>query len=294
MENEIQNQVETESTVSEEEAAFDEVFDEKPVEDDDFDLSEESEEEAPGEAEPEQTEETETPEAEAEGEPEKAEEEQPEPKSETENQRFVLRVNGQDSEVDREKVIELAQKGMDYDRVKEELGRIKADSNTMNRYREQEAFLQELAKDANITVEELMENTRIRVLMGRDESLTEEAARQKVREQLAASRQTPAEKKEEAKAKEPSPEERRQEMFAGFLRAYPDVKADSIPKEVWEDAGRTFDLTGAYQRWENRQLRAEIETLRQNEKNKGRSTGSRKTVGATTPKDPFDEAWDSV
>ena len=83
-------------------------------------------------------------------------------------------------------------------------------------------------------------------------------------------------------------------MFASFLQAYPDVKADEIPKEVWEDAGRTFDLTGAYQRHELRQLRAENEKLRQNEKNKGRSTGPRKTAGATTPKDPFDEAWDSV
>ena len=293
MENENQNQVETEATESEVEAAFDEVFDDAPAEEDDFDLSEESEETEPGEEEPAE-EETAEPEAEAEGEPEKQEEEEPKPKDETENQRFVLRVNGQDSEVDRDKVIELAQKGMDYDRVKEELGRIKADSGTMNRYKEQEAFLKELAENAKCTVEELMENTRVRVLMGNDSSLTEEAARQKVRE-TAASRQTqPAGKKEEEKAKEPSPEERRQAMFASFLQAYPDVKADEIPKEVWEDAGRTFDLTGAYQRHELRQLRAENEKLRQNEKNKGRSTGPRKTAGATTPKDPFDEAWDSV
>ena len=83
-------------------------------------------------------------------------------------------------------------------------------------------------------------------------------------------------------------------MFANFLQSYPDVKADSIPKEVWDDAGRTFDLTGAYQRYEIRQLREENKTLRQNKKNEERSTGSRKSVGATTPKDPFDEAWDSL
>ena len=82
-------------------------------------------------------------------------------------------------------------------------------------------------------------------------------------------------------------------MFANFMSAYPNVKAEDIPKEVWEDAGRTFDLTGAYLRYQNRQLQEEIKTLRQNNKNKERSTGSRKSVGSAKPKDDFDEAWDS-
>lgn len=280
MENENTNPVEMdEGTFEMEESEFDAIWSE---EDEPGDAGESAEPEEANEK-PE-AEETETPEAEKPA-PE-------EPKQEAEDQRFTLKVNGQDSEVDRAKVIELAQKGMDYDRVKEELGRIKADSGTMNRYREQEAFLKELAKDANISVEELMETTRMRVLMGKDESLTEEAARQKVRENLAANRlQASAEKKEEAKAAEPSPEERRQKMFADFLAAYPDVKAEDIPKEVWDRAGQTYDLTGAYRDHEIRQLRAEIQTLRQNDKNKERSTGSRRTAGNASADKAFDDLW---
>ena len=280
MENENTNPVEMdEGTFEMEESEFDAIWSE---EDEPGDAGESAEPEEANEK-PE-AEETETPEAEKPA-PE-------EPKQEADNQRFPRKVTGQASEVARAKVIELAQKGMDYDRVKEELGRIKADSGTMNRYREQEAFLKELASEANITVDQLMENTRMRVLMGKDESLTEEAARQKVRETQAANRpQASAEKKEEAKAAEPSPEERRQKMFADFLTAYPDVRAEDIPKEVWDRAGQTYDLTGAYRDHEIRQLRAEIQTLRQNDKNKERSTGSRRTAGNASADKAFDDLW---
>lgn len=221
------------------------------------------------------------------------EEEAGEPEEKAEDQRFHLKHNGEETDVSLEEVIELAQKGMDYDRIKEDYGRIKADSATMQRYREQEAFLKELAEsgDEKMDIQTLMEVTRARMLMGRDPSLTEDEARRQVRE--SAKSAGSAEKKEEAKAAEPSPEERRQRMFADFLQAYPDVQADKIPKEVWDDAGRTFDLVGAYQRHENRELRKEIDTLRQNNKNKERSTGSRRSVGSPKQKDDFDEAWDS-
>ena len=223
-------------------------------------------------------------------EPEKAEEPAPEQKPEAENQRFKLKVNGAESEVDRDEVIALAQKGMDYDRIKAERDSFKADAPTMQRYKEQESFLKDLADKSGITVDALMENVRVRMAMDQDSSLTEDQARAKVKADAAA-RQQPAEEKVEEKAKEPSPEERRQAMFASFVQAYPDVKADSIPKEVWETAGRTFDLVGAYRDHEIRTLRKEVETLRQNNKNKERSTGSRRSVGNASADKAFDDLW---
>lgn len=288
MENENLNPTEATEEVIDD-SVFDTEWGESPVEDDDMDLSDDGEATEEEAAEPE-AEEGEAAEAKAEAEPASDEETKPEePKPETENQRFKLKYNGEESEVDREKVIELAQKGMDYDRIKQERDEFKADGATMQRYKEQDGFLKDLAESAGVTVEKLMEQTKVRVLMSKDPKLTEEDALKQVRE--AAKKAT--EKKETEKATEPSPEERRQAMFAGFMQAYPNVKADEIPKEVWEDAGRTFDLTGAYQRWENRKLKAEIELLRQNNKNKERSTGSRKSVGSAKPKDDFDDAWDS-
>lgn len=303
MENNNENLFESVLT-EEESSAFDGEFDDGvTAADDDFDLSDDQEKEddqkegetdaeAESEAEPEKAGEDET-EDEPREETGEQKEKEPEPQKGAEDQRFTLKVNGAESEVSREEVIALAQKGMDYDRIKAERDSFKADAPTMQRYKEQETFLKDLADKSGITVDALMENVRVRMAMDQDSSLTEDQARAKVKADAAA-RQQPAEEKVEEKAKEPSPEERRQAMFASFVRAYPDVKADSIPKEVWETAGRTFDLVGAYRDHEIRTLRKEVETLRQNNKNKERSTGSRKSVGATTPKDPFDEAWDSV
>lgn len=281
MENENITEVESEEVVVDE-SAFDEGWDDEPVKaDDDMDLSDESDETEAPEAEEE---------TEAEGEPEQTEEAEPETKPEADNQRFQLKYNGEDFDVSRDEVIELAQKGKDYDRVKSEYDKIKADAGTMNRLKSQEAFLKELAEQSNMTVEELMENTRARMLMANDDSLTEEEALKQVRSKANKE----AEKKEPEQPQKATPEERRQQMFANFLATYPDVKAESIPKEVWDDAERTFDLVGAYMRHQNRELLKEIETLRQNNKNKERSTGSRKSIGASKPKDDFDEAWDSL
>jgi hypothetical protein len=219
-------------------------------------------------------------------EPENADDAQPEQKPEAENQRFKLKVNGEEIEVDRDEVIALAQKGKDYDRVKTERDNLKTDSATMNKLKAQGDFLEELAKSSGMTVDQLMENTRARMLMNEHEGMTEEEALKQVREK--ASKAT--EKKESEKA-EATPEERRQAMFANFLQAYPDVKAEDIPQEVWNDAGRTYDLVGAYQRHENRELRKEIETLRQNNKNKERSTGSTKSAGTRNANQAFDALW---
>ena len=279
MENEELSTVETEES-AELEAAFDSEWDETTPKDDDMDLSDEPEQEQDAQPDSDEgAEETGSEAEEAEEEPENADESEPE-QQEAGNQRFKLKHLGEESEVDRDKVIELAQKGMDYDHVKQERDELK-------QYKVQADFLKELAESSDMTVEQLMENTRARMLMNEDPNLSEEEALKQVREA-----NKPAEKKEPVKA-EATPEERRQAMFASFLSAYPDVKAEEIPKEVWEDASRTYDLVGAYQRHENRQLRKEIETLRQNQKNKERSTGSRRSVGAAKIKDDFDAGWDS-
>lgn len=284
MENEELNQVETEEESFIEVANFDELWDEG-----DDDLHDDHAEEA-GDDEQTDGAETEAQEAEAEaeadGEPETDEETKPEEqKPEAENQRFKLKYNGEEIEVDRETVIELAQKGKDYDRIKAERDNFKTEAPVLQRYKEQEAFLKELADESKMSVEELMDNTKARMLMAKDDKLTQEDALKQVREAKKAT-----EKKEPEKA-EPTPEERRQAMFANFMQAYPNVKADEIPKEVWEDAGRTFDLTGAYLRYQNRQLQEEIKTLRQNNKNKERSTGSMKSVGSRTKDQAFDALW---
>lgn len=60
-----------------------------------------------------------------------------------------------------------------------------------------------------------------------------------------------------------------------FLEAYPDMRdfEHDIPAEVWEKVRGGESLLPAYRAYENEKLRAEVEQLRQNEKNRERAVG---------------------
>ena len=274
-------------------AAFDEEWGEDAPEDDDFDLSDDSAEE-PTDAQPDEAEATEETGEESESSDDSAAEPEPESNGGGEDagqdQSFTIKVNGEDRQVTLAEMTELAQKGSDYDRVKQERDTFKQDAPTLQKYKGYEAFLKELADSSGIEIETLIENTRARLLMNeaeaKGEELSEEEAVQRVRQRAAK----PAEP-------EPAPEEteeqKRNKAFAAFVTEYPDVDPKTIPKEVWAEFNTSGNLVGSYRKYEIKKLRSENEQLKRNQKNKERSTGSRRTAGATAPKDAFDEVWDN-
>ena len=69
--------------------------------------------------------------------------------------------------------------------------------------------------------------------------------------------------------------------MTAFLEAYPDIRdfEHEIPTEVWEKVRGGESLLPAYRAFENEQLRAEVEQLRQNEKNRERAVGSMTGAG---------------
>lgn len=258
-------------------------------------------------AQPEETEATEESAAEPEGSPDSAkpdtEESAEEPKGDEGNQLFTLKFLGQEKTVSRDEMIELAQKGANYDHVLNERNALKEEQHKFKAY---ESFLKELAEGSGMEIDALMENTRARMLISeanaRREELSEEDAvtqvRQRMKEQEAKAVETEkAEKAAEAaeNAEQTPPEvtaeEKQRQAFAEFIAEYPDVDPKSIPHEVWAEYGSTGDLVGPYRKYEIKQLRSENEKLKQNEKNKQRSTGSRRTSGGKTPQDEFDALW---
>ena len=90
----------------------------------------------------------------------------------------------------------------------------------------------------------------------------------------------------EKKAREEKEAEHKQ--YTDFLEAYPDVKPEDIPVEVWKEHKEGRSLTEAYMRYENQRLKDEMakyQTQQQieqaNNKNAATSTGSAKTSGKT-------------
>lgn len=291
MENEnIVDTAEVETVSEETRAAIDKYWSDDS---DDVEWSDEAETaDEQEEAEPEETEDSgedseEAEEAEPEEEPKP--EAEPEKKDEAGHQRFKLKVKGEEREVDLDEMTALAQKGSDYDGLKTDRDTLRTENGKLKEY---ETFLKELAENGGISIDEVMESTRVEMLMRKAEQdgkeLTEEDARKQVR--AAHKKQEP----KEEPAHEKTEEERAQEAVQAFVKRYPNVKSEDIPQSVWDDANRTGDLIGAYQEYRLQKLSEEITQLKQNNKNKERSTGSRKTAGASSTKTKVDEAWEAA
>ena len=82
---------------------------------------------------------------------------------------------------------------------------------------------------------------------------------------------------------------RRQDMER-FLQAFPQVKAEAIPRQVWEQVARGMPLVSAYAMYENERLRVELAAERQDRANRLRTPGA---LGGNsgTELDEMDRMW---
>lgn len=220
---------------------------------------------------------------------------EPEGQEEADQPTFDLKYMGEIKTVGREEVVTLAQKGLNYDRILGERDTAKAE---VSRLQEYENFLQELAGPDNLSIEDLIDSTRAEVL-AKKEGLDPAVALQRIkldRDRRAFEAQKSKEQADQ-RAKQ-AEEERQQEDFKRFVQAYPGVKAQDIPAEVWEKVRGGVPLVTAYAQHENKQLReenealkAKVETAEQNKKNKERSTGSQSSAGKSSKRDIFEDLW---
>lgn len=100
----------------------------------------------------------------------------------------------------------------------------------------------------------------------------------------------------EKEKKEREENDKKNREYADFLEAFPDVKAEDIPKEVFLDAQKS-NLTTAYLKWQNAEQAKQIERLKQNEKNRNSSVGSTTQYGSkdeTGETDLFLQGFNSV
>lgn len=197
---------------------------------------------------------------------------------------FTIQYNGKTEQMTREELIQLAQKGRDYDHTRQE-------RDQLRQYREQNGkaieYLEKVARKNGMDIQGFLNEMQRRELT--DGGMSEqEAAReldmrrreeevQRGREELEAQRRQEADSRRQAQEKT----ERMRTDIAGFLKAYPQVKPDDIPKEVWDRVNQGESLAAAYAQHEVAQLKAqaqqlqtEIEALRQNQNNAQRTPGS--------------------
>jgi len=197
--------------------------------------------------------------------------------------------------VSKEEAKVLAQKGMDYDRIRTKLGEAEQANEKLQKY---ESFLNEIKGDF-ATLDDLMTDTRARIMSDKD-GISYEDAVQKVRTANQQAEQKAQEQAQPQVTRESVLEQMRQESCFAFKEKYPGVPAEKIPKEVWDDMMVTNNLVVSYERYvaaseTNKKidnLMAEIEAIKQNKINEEKAVGSLRNAGSAKVVDKYLEGWD--
>lgn len=209
-------------------------------------------------------------------------------------QLFTLKYRGEQLQVTQDEMVALAQKGRDYDTVRQE-------RDQLLQYRQEADPALELvrgyAKRNGMTVGDYLDYCRRQELMS--QGINEQTANAQIaveKQQAALQRQNAeaaaARRQQEAEADQARQrQEAQRKDFAAFLGAYPGVKTTEIPKEVWEKVAQGDSLVSAYTMHRNRQLEAELAAERQNRKNQQRTTGSLSDPAGGDKKDDIDRWW---
>ncbi len=198
--------------------------------------------------------------------------------------------------VGREEVVRLAQQGLDYERVRTERDGLRA-------YRDQAGPVLELvrgfAQRSGMTVEQYVDHCRTQELMSQGVNEATAQAQVEVEKQRSAveaqtrAAQAEQQRRETAAAQAKQQVEARRKDMEGFLAAYPEVKAEEVPPEVWQRVAAGESLVGAYTMYQNKQLKAQIAAREQNRQNAARAPGSMGTQEQTGRKSLADY-WDEA
>ena len=200
---------------------------------------------------------------------------------------FTLKVNKEERNYTRDEVIALAQKGADYDRVKDKLG---SQQQTID-------ALADVAKSMGIEVPALLDSMMINALM-KKEGISEDVAKERILRQKAERENTAL--KQASTVKQPEAEtsqQRAQREIAEFRESYPDVQlTPELLKSLMSDVQKGVSFKDAYERQESakkdariKELEAQLAAEKQNNKNRASSPGSQKDSGGRRDKTDFDD-----
>lgn len=210
-----------------------------------------------------------------------------------------LRYMDEVRQVSEEEIVPLAQKGLDYDRIRA-------------RYDESKPVMElfgGFAQQAGMTIPEYVAHIRMQAKQA--QGLSEPEARREValedREAVVAAaeaqRQAQESAQQSAAAAQQQADARRMADIRRFQEKFPDAAKDpkSIPQEVWEKVRSGISLVESYQdylltRAESAREEAEQRAAAsaQNQTNAARATGSMRSAGENNQsRDPFLDGWNS-
>ena len=215
---------------------------------------------------------------------------------------FTIKVNKEERKVTLEEMTTLAQKGADYDRVKEQNTKHQqtiADlQSKLEGVSSQQAVLDILgtiAQKSNSTLEQLAESLYIN--FRKSAGASEDVAREELKSaKLEKELNSYKAKQTQQLEQETDAEARAKRDLEDFAREYPDVElTEELVDKLVPDIQNGMSLSAAYRKHEKAQDSARIAELErqlaakaQNDKNKKRSPGSQRDSGGRSPKSDYD------
>ena len=195
--------------------------------------------------------------------------------------------------VGEQEMISLAQKGMDYDRIREKYDESKPVMELFGRF----------ARQNNMSIQDYTAHLRTQAMRasGMSEAEAKRAVELEDREAAVAAKEAAEAEKQAASQRKADADARRTADIQEFQKAFPEAAKDpkSIPQEVWADVRGGMSLVTAYSRHQVKAANERAEAAQrsaaaaaQNKKNAQRAAGSMKSAGADSKsKDPFLEGF---
>lgn len=219
------------------------------------------------------------------------------------DQTFTIKVNKEERQVSLEEMTTLAQKGADYDRVKDQYTKgqqtIQELQSKLDGMTAQQGVLDILgiiAEKSGSSLDKLAES--LYVNFRKTNGVSEEVAREelknaKLEKELNGYKAQQTQQKE----KETDAEARAKKDLEDFRKEYPDVElTQELIGKLTSDISGGMSLTASYRKYEKAQDAARIQELerklaaeRQNNKNKHRSPGSQQDSGGRRTKSDYEE-----
>ena len=210
---------------------------------------------------------------------------------------FTLKNRDETRQVTRDELVAMAQKGWDYDHVRQE-------RDQLRQYRQEADPALELVKSYaqrnGMSVGDYLDYCRKQELIATGMNEQDAAARvsmEKERADLARQRaeiQAYQDQQNSVLKHAQQQAQARKQDIEAFYQSYPGVDPKSIPPEVWGAVRGGDTLTNAYTRWENKRLQAELAAARQNKANRDKTPGS---LGGDTADDNaglISKYWDEA
>jgi len=204
-----------------------------------------------------------------------------------------VKYNGESVKVDSiDDLITNFQKGLNYDKKNEQYEALQNSKV--------EQYVSKKAKELGLTVDEYIEQVEEyerEQEKAREEERLEEMINNGVPEDVAREVIATSQLRKQLQAKENELKEREEaqnakhkeeQEYADFIAAFPDVKAEDIPKEVYE-AAQHSNLTSAYKDWLIKDLQTKLSIQQTNSKNAKSSIGSVTESGPTKKNEPIDD-----